>query len=573
MPLMLDGETARDWRVRKIALLGPGIVGMPMAALLADARPRIGQDEPATVLVVQRNSKTSGWKVAAIREGRPVIGGVEPGLDDVAREAVKAGLLDATHDVADAADADVILVCIQTDKDGVGPDYGPMYGGLDGLARALLDRPAGNVPLVIIDSTLAPSSMATVIKERFERVGLQEGRDVLLANSPNRVMPGRLVERIRASDKLVAGLHPAAPGMVSRLYAHIVTEARLLETNSLTAEVVKTFENAYRDVRIAFAHEILRECDARGVDFFALRDRVNERIGQTDEASADAVKVPTGGVLVPTIGVGGHCLPKDGVLLWWRYRDLGGVPDDSLILTARVLNDEAPGYAADRLEAAAGPVAGRRVALLGVAYRGDSEDTRNSPTLQLAARLLERGADVVLHDPYVRRGDQNLLRTDLNERYTRDRAAALAQAHAVVLCAPHRVYRDEIDAVQAEAAGAAVLFDGCNLIGPGLQEGLSLPYAGLGRGGQAPDDGFCAQVEDRFRRVERGVALEMRALIETLNTHYAATDFERIDFDRFRYLAGTCTTGCEVVDPDVALPPRAPDARLALRLVPGVSNT
>ena len=569
MPLTLDGETARDWRVRKIAVLGPGIVGMPMSALLADARPRIGQDEPAKVLVVQRNSKTSGWKVAAIREGRPVIGGVEPGLDDVARAATEAGLLWATHDVAEAADADVVLVCIQTDKSGIGPDYGPMYGGLDGLARAFLDRPAGNIPLVIIDSTLAPSSMATVIKERFERVGLVEGRDVLLANSPNRVMPGRLIQRIRASDKLVAGLHPAAPAMVSRVYAHIVTEGRLLETSSMTAEVVKTFENAYRDVRIAFAHEILRYCDAQDIDFFALRDRVNDRIGQTDEASADAVKVPTGGVLVPTIGVGGHCLPKDGVLLWWRYRDLGGVADDSLILTARVLNDEAPAHAADRLEAAGGPVAGRRIALLGVAYRGDSEDTRNSPTLQLAAQLVARGADVVLHDPYVRPGDQNLERANMQDRYTRDRAAALAGAHATVLCAPHQVYRDEIAALQAEAPNTCLLFDGCNLIGPGLRDQLALPYAGLGRGTQAPDDALCAEVEDGFRRVEIAVARELRALIETLNTHYAGTEFERVDFDRFRYLAGTCTTGCEVVDADLEPPPIRPDERITLRLLPG----
>ena len=429
-----------------------------------------------------------------------------------------------------------------------------------------MSRPEGNVPIVIIDSTLAPSSMATVVKERFERVGLVEGRDVLLANSPNRVMPGRLVERIRDSDKLVAGIHPAAPGMVTTLYAHIVTNGELLETNSMTAEVVKTFENAYRDVRIAFAHEVLRHCDAHDIDFFALRDRVNTAVDQADDASADAIQVPTGGVLVPTIGVGGHCLPKDGVLLWWRYRDLGGQTADSLILGARTINDDAPAHAADRLEALGGEVRGRKIVLLGVAYRGDSEDTRNSPTLSLAKVLLARGAQVVMHDPYVKKGDQNLLRTELNDYYNRDRADALAGAHHVVLCTPHQRYRDALDAICTEAAGAALLFDGCNLVAPDARAGLALPYGGLGRGTQAPSDALCIEVRDAFQRVELGVSRELKALIETLNEHYAQDGFNRVSFDRFRALARTCITGCDVVASDAPTQPRGAHAVLELDL-------
>ncbi len=212
----------------------------------------------------------------------------------------------------------MVLVCIQTDATGRARTTVLSSPALDGLAPALRNRPAGNVPLVVIDSTLAPSSMATVIRERFASHGLVEGRDVLLANSPNRVMPGRLVERIRESDKLVAGLHPASPELVERLYRHIVTRGRLLRTNSLTAEIVKTFENAYRDVRIAFAAEIDAALRRPG-DRLLCPARPGEPAPRADRrASADATVVPTGGVLVPTIGVGGHCLPKDGILLWWR---------------------------------------------------------------------------------------------------------------------------------------------------------------------------------------------------------------------------------------------------------------
>ncbi len=572
MPLRLAGDTVATWQVKKITLLGPGIVGMPMAALIAAAKPRIGQTDPARVLVVQRESPTSGWKVDAINEGRSVIGGVEPGLDDVVRKAVAEGVLAATHDIAETADADIVLVCIQTDKQGTGPDYGPLFQGLDGLARALQGRPAGNLPLVIIDSTLAPSSMATVVRERFAACGLAEGRDVLLANSPNRVMPGRLVQRIRESDKLVAGLHPATPELVAQLYAHIVVKGRLLTTNSLTAEIVKTFENAYRDVRIAFAAELVRHCDAADIDFFALRDAVNRELEQADSASDDAAVVPTGGVLVPTIGVGGHCLPKDGVLLWWRFRDLGGDTDASLILAAREINDESPAVTADRLAEIYGAVACGKVALLGVAYRGDSEDTRNSPTLALAAVLRERGARVVLHDPYVRPADQNLVRSGFQENFTDDLTATLLDAELVVFCTPHQVYGRDIGAIGAAAAQAVGFFDGCNQVPPDRRHELNLPYAGLGRGCKKPATELVNEVANAFRRLEIGVANEMLYLTEALNTAYAEGEFNRVDFEKMRALAATCTTGCVLVDPASTAPRRPEHPQFDSHLVQRASH-
>jgi UDP-N-acetyl-D-mannosaminuronic acid dehydrogenase len=304
-----------QWKVEKIAVIGPGIVGMPMAALLANARTRIGTDTPAKVVVVQRNSPTSGWKVGAINAGRSVIGGIEPDLDRIVNETVREGLLSASHEYADLGDADVILVCIQTDKNGLGPDYGPMFEGLHGIARALQNKPDGKMPLIIFESTLAPSSMMTLFKDHFLQYNLKEGKDILLGNSPNRVMPGRLVERVADSDKLIGGLSPVTPKLIERLYQHVVTKGNLHLTNSLTAEIVKTLENAYRDVRIAFATEIVRYCDAHDIDFYLLRDSVNRRLSQEDQATCDPNAVPCGGLLIPTIGVGGHCLPKDGILL------------------------------------------------------------------------------------------------------------------------------------------------------------------------------------------------------------------------------------------------------------------
>ncbi|HMV32623.1 MAG TPA: nucleotide sugar dehydrogenase, partial [Gemmatimonadales bacterium] len=411
MPLTFTDQRVTEWSVRRIAVVGPGIVGMPMAAMLAHARIREGSDQPATVTVIQRNSPTSGWKVGAINAGRSPIGGIEPDLDRIVAETVEAGLLSASHEYAAAAHADVILVCTQTDKRGMAPDYGPLFEALEGIAGALRDRPAGNVPVIIFESTLAPSTMTTLIRELFRTHGLVEGRDVLLGNSPNRVMPGRLVERVSTSDKLVAGLHPDTPGLIQRLYARIVTRGTLHPTNSMTAEVVKTLENAYRDVRIAYAAEVVRHCDQRDIDFYALRDQVNARLAQADQASDDPNAVPSGGLLVPTVGVGGHCLPKDGILLWWRALEARHDTSRSLILDARRINDDSPAQTLALAERAFGPLNGRAVALLGAAYRFNSEDTRNSPTLVLARLLLDRGARVTIHDPYVYPTDQNLRRT------------------------------------------------------------------------------------------------------------------------------------------------------------------
>jgi UDP-N-acetyl-D-mannosaminuronic acid dehydrogenase len=559
MPLTLAGSTVRDWHVRKIAVIGPGIVGMPMAALLAHARIREGSDTPARVLVVQRNSRTSGWKVDAINAGRSPIGGIEPDLDRVVAESVRDGLLSATTDPAGLRDADVILVCVQTDKDGFAPDYGPLFEALTSVAEQLQQRPAANIPLIVFESTLAPSSMTTLVREHFARYGLLEGRDILLGNSPNRVMPGRLVERVAASDKLIGGLHPATPELVRRLYARIVTGGTLYTTNSMTAEIVKTLENAYRDVRIAFSAEVVRDCDRRDIDFYALRDRVNGELAQADGASADPNAVPSGGLLIPTIGVGGHCLPKDGILLWWRRIESGADTSRSLILAARRINDASPAETIALAERAIGTLTGRAVALLGTAYRFNSEDTRNSPSLSLARLLLDHGCRVRLHDPYVKPDDQNLEKFGLTGHFTNDLATAVGDADVLIMCTAHRDYLVGREPMLAAAARATALIDGCNLYHARDFAGTKLNYAGIGRGRQAPSSDLVAEVVAGFRAMEQALAREVLETVEYLNGVYASgadavSTFNRVSFAEVRRLAGTCVTGCAIPDVVAAEP-------------------
>jgi UDP-N-acetyl-D-mannosaminuronic acid dehydrogenase len=538
------------WQVHKIGVIGPGIVGMPMAALLAYAAIREGSDRPATVMVVQRPSPNSGWKVDAINAGRSPIGGVEPDLQRIVAESVAAGRLAASHDVATLRDADVILVCVQTDKQGIAPDYGPLFEALEGLVRVLQEKPAGNVPLIVFESTLAPSSMATVIRDYFGRHGLVDGRDILLGNSPNRVMPGRLVERVAQSDKIIGGLLPVTAGLIERLYSRIVTDGVLYPTSSLTAEIVKTLENAYRDVRIAYSSEVVRYCDWQDIDYYRLRQTVNERLAQTDLASGDPLAVPSGGLLIPTTGVGGHCLPKDGILLWWRLLEAGMDTSASLILESRLINDESPAYLLDLAERTFGSLRGRTVALLGTAYRFNSEDTRNSPTLELARLLRARGAQIRLHDPHVHARDQNLAKGNLADCFTRDLDQATDRAEIIFFCTAHSEYQDAQTRILRTRTLRGVV-DGCNLLNGNAVMASGTGYAGIGRGRLVPPEELVDQVEAGFRMMERGVANEVLAVIEFLNERFADSEFNRVKFADVQRLAGTCVTGCVIADPGV----------------------
>lgn len=540
---------AENWKIEKIGVIGPGIVGMPMAAMLAHARIKIGTDNPAKVIIIQRDSINSGWKVKAINEGKSVIGGIEPELDEITREAVRAGLLSASSDFSVLSDADVILVSVQTDKKSFEPDYGPMFGALEKLAQALQQKPASKIPLIIFESTLAPTTMDTLFREHFKKYGLEEGRDILLGNSPNRVMPGRLVERVRASDKLAGGLHPETPKLIEKLYKHIVIDGVILKTNSLTAEIVKTLENAYRDVRIAFSTEIVRFCDDQNIDFYKVRDEVNALLSQSDEATSNPNAVPSGGLLIPMLGVGGHCLPKDGILLWWRNIETGTDTANSLILNSRKINDESPSFTFHQAEKTFGNLKDKKIALLGVAYRFNSEDTRNSPTITLANYLRANGISYIMHDPYVKNDDQNLLKYNQQEFFTRDLQRALKDADYIFMCNSHKDYIDNIDIITSTYSTLKGVVDACNIYNAQYFNNIHLPYTGIGRGKNEPGKDFVTFVYESFKSMEHGLANELSNLISFYNENYAFDEYNKVKFSDVQKLARTCTTGCEIVDP------------------------
>ncbi|MCD6519063.1 MAG: nucleotide sugar dehydrogenase [Anaerolineae bacterium] len=355
-----------------VGVIGLGYVGLPVACMFADAGFQvIGLD-------VKQD------RVAQINKGQSPIQGKEPGLGELLARVVAEGRLRATTDYADLAQADVISINVQTPVD---KEHKPRYVALEAACRSLgavMKRGA----LVIVESTIAPGTMDHIVRPILEETsGLKVNEDFYLVACPERVMPGKLLTNLRTMNRVVGGSSPEATELAIAFYRHVV-EADLDPADCITAELVKTAENAYRDVQIAFANEVALICEVAGANVWRVRELVN--------------KCPYRDMHMPGAGVGGHCIPKDPWLLAQGAR--GQIPL-RLIPAARAVNDAMPLHVADlvvdALQEAGRSLAEARVVILGYAYLEDSDDTRNTPTRPLLERLWELGVRPLVHDPYV----------------------------------------------------------------------------------------------------------------------------------------------------------------------------
>jgi UDP-N-acetyl-D-mannosaminuronic acid dehydrogenase len=392
-----------------IVVIGMGYVGIPCAALLADV-------PEFRVTGVQRRSARSGWKIDALNQGRCPFEGHEPGLATLLQRVVlHKRTFHVTDDLSVCREADAILLDVQTPVDGNRvPQYESLREVAAGVGRYL--RPG---TLVVIESTVAPGTTQHVVQPLLEQEsGLQAGQDFSLAFAYERVMPGKLLEYQITMPRVVGGIDPESTRRAVQLYANVV-QAEIHATDCLTAELSKTVENTYRDVNIAFANEMALVCESLGVDVFEVRRLVNSRSDRH--------------MHLPGAGVGGHCLPKDPWLLNHGALTYGCTHvTSSLLAVARQINDSMPLHMADLVQEAltattvganpvfaptpAQPLAGARIAVLGVAYLEDSDDTRNTPAAPLIRALCARGATVVVHDPYVRLADFEALGLNRGDR-------------------------------------------------------------------------------------------------------------------------------------------------------------
>ncbi len=355
---------------RRVAIIGLGYVGLPLAISFAEA----------------------GLEVAGIDASEPRVRELQAGhspIEDVS-DARLAAVLDAGLRIvgpADArlAEADVIFVCvptpITTTKD---PDLGPILAGAASVRDGLRTG-----QLVILQSTTFPGTTMGSFREAIEGSGLRAGRDFDLAFAPERVSPGDPASASRAVPRLVGGATPAATARAATLLRHI--NDRVVEMSSPdAAEMAKLLENTFRNINIAFVNQLALLCERMGLDVWEVVD-------------AAATK-PFGFMrFTPGPGVGGHCIPVDPYYLSWRAREFDFT--DRFIELAGDINLAMPRHVVDLVAEALNDrgtaLKGARVGVLGVAFKPNVGDPRNSPAAEVLAVLAARGADVLYHDPHV----------------------------------------------------------------------------------------------------------------------------------------------------------------------------
>lgn len=388
-----------------IGVMGLGYVGLPLAVAFAKAGCRvIGFD------VDKEKCKSLG-------EGTSYIPDIP---SSVLKPLVEKGLFDASSDSLILGKVDVVVVCVPTplgkSKD---PDISFIVAASDVLASVLRKG-----QLIVLESTTYPGTTRELILPKLEATGLRAGRDFFLAFSPERIDPGNAHYGLENTPKIVSGLTPACLDIVKRFYGLIAKQ--VVPVSSLeAAEMSKLLENTFRMVNIALVNEVALMCNRLGLSVWEVID-------------AAATK-PFGYMkFFPGPGIGGHCIPLDPHYLSWKLKELDF--HSRFIDLAEDVNSFMPRYVVDRLTEALNArrkaVHGSRVLLLGVAYKKDISDVRESPALRISEELLRLGAQLSYSDPFVpsmRLEGQTLKRKPLTTK-------TLSSQDAVVIITDHSVF-------------------------------------------------------------------------------------------------------------------------------------
>ncbi|HAZ07505.1 MAG TPA: UDP-N-acetyl-D-glucosamine dehydrogenase [Elusimicrobia bacterium] len=310
-------------------------------------------------------------------------------IEDVSAAALRrwksAGRFESTDRFALLADQDVLLVCVQTPlRKSKEPDLSTIVAACGALAKRLRRG-----QLVILESTTYPGTTEEIVRPALESSGLKAGKDFFLAFSPERVDPGNAKWKIANTPKVVGGVDAASTRLACALYASIVRQV-VPVSSAKAAELVKLLENSFRAVNIALVNEMAQICDRLGLDVW--------------EVVRAAATKPFGFMpFWPGPGIGGHCIPKDPQLLAWKMKSLNFEP--RFIQLATVINGGMPEYTVSRVARAlnedAKALKGSRILVLGVAYKPEVSDFRESPALDVMHLLAESGAKVGYHDAFV----------------------------------------------------------------------------------------------------------------------------------------------------------------------------
>jgi len=466
---MLTDLIRKRGPIKTIGVIGMGYVGIPAAALFADA-PVFDR-----VYGFQRDSPSSGYKIAMLNRGESPLKGEEPGLEELLGKVVAAKKFSCTSDFSKIRELDAVTLSIQTpflNKEDLLPDFSALKDGIRNVGKYLTPG-----MLVVLESTITPGTTTGLAREILEtESGLTAGVDFALAHAPERVMVGRLLRNIREHDRIVGGIDEASTWRATELYSPVLTLGKVIPMSSTAAEVTKTAENTFRDLQIAAINELALYCEAMGINVYDVRTGV-------DSLKGEGI---TRAMLWPGAGVGGHCLTKDTYHLERGVQVLGKdlldypAGEPSLYVLARRINDFMPTHmfrlTKEALERAKRPMKGAKIALLGWAFLSNSDDTRNTPAEPYRDLLVREGVSVAIHDPYVAEYPGLTF-----EPFVED---AVRGADAIVIFAGHNLYRG-LDAPYLKnltGKNHPVIVDGRNMVDPEAYIRAGFIYKGIGRG-------------------------------------------------------------------------------------------
>lgn len=396
--------------MKQICVIGLGYIGLPTSSILAA--------KGFSVLGVDVNPSV----VETINGGRIHI--TEPDLDAFVKAAVGSGKLRA----ATAPEpSDVFIIAVPTPfKAGHKPDM----SYVEAAARSILPvlQPGS---LVILESTSPPRTCEDIIAPILADSKLKIGTEVFVAHCPERVLPGQIMREVVENDRVIGGINQASAVKAKELYSAFV-KGEIFLTDATTAEMVKLVENSFRDVNIAFANELSMICDRLGLNVWELIRLANRH--------------PRVNILRPGCGVGGHCIAVDP----WFIAD--ACPQDArLIRAAREVNDAKPHHVASRIREAAARFKKPVIGLLGLSYKQDIDDLRESPAVEIAREFKsDPGVELVVCEPFVRSHAEFAL-APLDE--------VMHRADIVVLLVPHTVFRN----IDRELLKPKVVIDTCGV--------------------------------------------------------------------------------------------------------------
>jgi UDP-N-acetyl-D-mannosaminuronic acid dehydrogenase len=400
----MAGISGANVNFQKICVLGLGYIGLPTASTFA----------------------THGIEVIGVDVNKRIVntlqnGGLhihEPGLRTLVEAAIKSGKLRVS---SQPEEANAFLIAVPTPffEDKTGEYENERYKLAD--MRAVTSAAEAIVPflrtgnLVVLESTSPPRTTVDLVKPILERSGLKAGADFHLAYSPERVLPGQILRELIENARVIGGVTPASAQAGAELYS-VFVKGQVIQTDATTAEMVKLMENTTRDVNIAIANEFSRLAERFGVDVW--------------EAISLANLHPRINILSPGPGVGGHCISVDP----WFFVE--AAPDLSqLIWNARKVNDLQPHFVFNLVQKAVGSLKGKKIAVLGLAYKPDVDDLRESPAVEVARLLIDAGADVRAFEPFKMDGLQGIRMASSLENAVQD-------VEAILLLVRHTQFRE-----------------------------------------------------------------------------------------------------------------------------------